>query len=798
MIKVGDKSKLHFHWKVNPYDFSKEKENNLIEKISNKYSITKDRIKIIPEFIMINSEGEKISVTNDIISNIQNPSFQQELFKEYILVNGIKDFDFELIKKIDSELNGKINYEVYDKFRQYSIKWVKWSNFLSYGENNFFDFTNLNGLVLLNGEPANQSGKTTFAIDLLHFLLFGKTTKATTQEKIFNKHIPEATEVVVEGCICIEGEEYVIKRTLKRPSLQKRSSRSKTVQKVEYYRIISGEEHELVDYVDNQQEENSIQTNKVIKEAIGNENDFDMIICATSSNLDELIEKKETDRGRLLSRWIGLLPIEEKDVLAREKFNSEVKPYLLSNRYNTEELKHEIELNNKYIESYNAEIKKYSSDNVKLNSLINENELTKNNLISLKISIDESILGIDIKTLNTKMEKLLADGKRKAEEISTIERQLLEIGEIDFSMDGYDKLVEQKNMYSNQLVSVTEKYRYLTNLVETIKKSEICPTCGRRYDNVDNTAKLKELNGEIELLIKNGKDIRSEIVRYSDLIEKNKENREKVETKSKLMIKKSALDVNLTTLRSEYKDSKKLLDEYNKNNEAIDKNNKLDIEIRNIQSKIENARNTKENNIRYVEKLTNDVATCVSEIKARNEIIDKLKEEAILIKNWRIYLDMVGKNGISKMVLRKTLPIINAQISYLLNDICDFTVEITINDKNDIMFYLVKDGVYSDLTSGSGFERTAAALALRIVLGNISTLPRANFIVLDELLGRVAKENLENINSLLNKISSKYQYIMQISHLDYFKDFSDTVITCTKESNVSKLTVLHKNNKNKK
>ena len=41
---------------------------------------------------------------------------------------------------------------------------IKFDNFLSYGENNFFDFTKLNGMVLLNGEPANQSGKTTFAL----------------------------------------------------------------------------------------------------------------------------------------------------------------------------------------------------------------------------------------------------------------------------------------------------------------------------------------------------------------------------------------------------------------------------------------------------------------------------------------------------------------------------------------------------------------------------------------------------------------------------------------------------------
>ena len=358
MIEINKKSKLHFHWKVNPYDFSKEKENTLITKISLKYGVPKANIKIIPEFIMINNDGEKVSIATDIISNIQDPHFQLKLFNEYLVVNGIKDYDFDLIKKIDNEINANINYELYDKYKQYSIKWVKWKNFLSYGDDNFFDFTHLNGIVLLNGEPANQSGKTTFAIDLLHFMLFGKTSKAATQEKIFNKHLPDTTEVVVEGCINIEGNDYIIKRTLKRPSLAKRSSRSKTIQKVEYYRIVGGELEELEEYIDNQEDESSIKTNKVIKEAIGNESDFDMIICATSSNLDELIEKKETDRGRLLSKWIGLLPIEEKDELARAKFNTEVKPYLVSNRYNSEQLKQDNKTLESEIESFNSEIEK--------------------------------------------------------------------------------------------------------------------------------------------------------------------------------------------------------------------------------------------------------------------------------------------------------------------------------------------------------------------------------------------------------------------------------------------------------
>ena len=242
MIDVKSKSKINIHWKVSPYDFSKEKLNSLIAKASKKYEIPKDRIKVIPEFIISNDGSGDIALATDIIQNIQDPQFQLKLFQDYLNVNKITDYDFELIKKIDSEINAQIDYQVYDKYRRYSIKWIKWSNFLSYGEDNFFDFTSIKHLVLLSGEPANQSGKTTFAIDLLHFLLFGKTTKVATQDKIFNKHIPEAINAVVEGCINIDGVDYVIKRTLSRPALDKRTSKSKTTQKVEYYKVVGSNE----------------------------------------------------------------------------------------------------------------------------------------------------------------------------------------------------------------------------------------------------------------------------------------------------------------------------------------------------------------------------------------------------------------------------------------------------------------------------------------------------------------------------------------------------------------------------
>ena len=232
-MTIGKNSKICVVWKVKPTDYSEEGKNNIITSMASKYSIDKKNIIVSPEYI---TEGQKKDVLNsENIKSIHDPLFQQELFKTYLEENKIDGYDFEEIKKIDSQINSLIDYDSYEKSKSYRIKWVKWDNFLSYGEGNFFDFEKLHGLILLNGIPENESGKSTFAYDLLHFLLFGKTQtdKASTQKDLFNNYLPEATNVTVEGCIELDGNDYIIKRTLTRPALSKKAKNRSVSAKVE-------------------------------------------------------------------------------------------------------------------------------------------------------------------------------------------------------------------------------------------------------------------------------------------------------------------------------------------------------------------------------------------------------------------------------------------------------------------------------------------------------------------------------------------------------------------------------------
>ena len=793
---IGKKSKVEIQWNVIPSNYSLEKAETIRAEMAKKYGIPKDNITVTPNFIKLNDNGEVVALSNEVIDNIQDPKFQQNLFLKYFEENGITEYNFDEICKIDNHINSLIDYEIYDARRRYEIKWIKWSNFLSYGENNFFDFTQLSGLVLLNGEPANQSGKSTFAYDLLHFLLFGKTNsgKADVFSDIFNRYSPEATEVKVEGCLTIEGNDYVIKRTLTRPALSKRTEKSKVTHKVEYYRLIDGVEQSLIDdeSSENLEGTGNVDTNKIIKEAIGNEKDFDLVICANSDNLKSLISLKDTDRGRLLTKWIGLLVIEDKEKIAREKWNKEVSKNLYSYTYNRGTLQKEVE-------DYGAELKVKEED---LNKWIEYSKNVANNiathmsskdaLLLAKQPIDDNLTRIDVTTVEAKIQSITDEGKKRAAQKERIETQLKEIGDVSFNNEIYAGLVNESKKLNSEMAVLRTEIKNLKERNQELKKSEYCPTCGKKLDNVSFEVTITANEAIIKEKTELGINKSSALKNVDGEIAKMESQREQFMTKNNLEVQRDKIEVELKRLRLELQEQKRTLADLERNKEIIKKNGEIDAQINVINHNIKIEENNHTQSIMTIENLKRDIKTYETEINNRKVVIEAIEKEEVLVQSWGLYLQLIGKNGISKMVLRNTLPIINGEMKRLLNDVCDFDVEVVIDDRNDVAFNLIRDNVVTKLSSGSGFEQTAASLALRVVLGNMSTLSRPSFILLDEVLGGVAKENYDNIKKLYDRILKDYSFVFQITHLDDIVDWHDKVVTVKKVNNISSITVENK------
>lgn len=788
-IDIAQKTKVCLKWRVLPIDYSHEEEANIAVKFANKYGIPKENVTIEPIFIKMASDGKEVELTTEAIHNIQDPAFQQQLFKEFIKERKIENIDFDKIIEIDKQINANINYDLYEKNKKYSIKWMKWSNFMSYGPDNYVDFSNFKGLIHLSSIPANQGGKTTFCLDLLRFLLFGKVTSrenSWTLDKAFNKYIPEATEMIVEGCLVIDSTEYVIKRILSRPALKKRTEKSKVTQKIEYYKVVNGEYIELAD-AENQEGSTNTETNQIIKESLGNERDFDLMICVSSDNLKELISLKDTDRGRLISRWIGLLPLEEKDKLARDTFNKSIYPKLLLNRYNREELGPEIEQLRKENEDFTKKIKE-STKQVKISEKkIEKFKETRDSLLQSKQKIDDELLKNDVTTLEYKRDKLVEEGKRKRAERNANAENLKTIGEIDFNENIYNDLISDDKNKSIELNSLRNECCRLQNEIKDLEKGEYCPTCGARLKDVDNSSLINAKKDELEKKIKTGGTLKKEVEAIDEKITNMNAQRQLFNKKNSLELLIAKNDVDLESLTSSYKEIVRLLKDIEANKAAIKANNEIDIAINNTTVNIK----TEEDILR---RLNDEITDCQHNIKSNEKtiteyekIVEQIKAEEQLVRNWKVYVEMVGKNGIGKMLLRNVLPLINGKLKHLLADVCDFDVEIVIDDHNDIAFHIIHDGVVSNLGSGSGFEQTVASLALRTVLSEISSFSKPSFVVFDEILGGVADENYDNVKNLYDKILADYAFVFQITHLKTISDWANQSLIVKKVGNISKI-----------
>lgn len=784
-ININEGGEVCIRWDVKPLDYSRENERSIAFAFAKKYGIPVSKVKVEPNFLTNNENSATTALNSDNIANIKDPKFQQELFKQYIAENKIENVDFDEIIKIDSTINALINYDAYENGKRYLIKWVKWSNYLSYGEDNYFDFTKLHGLVLLNGQPANECGKSTFAYDLLHFLLFGnKTTseKSRTLDQIFNNYKPEATKVEVEGCISIEGHDYIIKRTLTRPELGKKTRN--VTQKVEYFEINEGGfKVELKDT--NLNEATSTKTTKAIADALGSEDDFNMIISANAKDLDSLISLKETERGRLLSRWIGLSVIEDKDVKAREMWNKDISKKRYCTIYNREQLASEIEELGKRTEQEREYIKseeKRAKDAEKEIKRLNK-ERTK--LIESRKSVDNSLSAYDITTIESELERLSEKGKNTKYQKETTQERLKEYGEIIVDEEAYKAKLKEKEGYIAFLAEARANIGTYREQMKQLANAEYCPTCHRKLDGVDNSAHIAEMQKKVDDLIASG----VETSKKKEALEKElleiEANRTKLREKNNIELKIATFDSLLATLRGEYREKQAILKSLNANKEAIIANNKIDADINVVDTSINTNNVVINDTVRNIATSKANIESNDTAIKERMSIIVKINEEEKEERNWKLYLQMIGKDGICKIVLRNSLPIINGELSRLLNGVADFNVEISINDKNDIDFWLVRDDVKTRLSAASGLERTEAALALRVVLGKMSNLSRPPFILLDEILGTVAAENYDKMKLLYDKISKEYEFILHITHLDL--DWHDMKITVVKENNISRI-----------
>ena len=745
-----------------------------------KYGVNKNNVDVIYRPVRFNDKGEVIEITGASIENIMDITYQRELMKEWIKREN-KAVDFDRIIKLDEKVNAELNLENdQTKHKTWAIKWLMINNFLSFGDENYLPFNKLRGLTVVNSVPANQGGKTTLTIDALKFLLHGNTTKTDKNEQIFNQY-SNKNELVVRGMIEIDGEETIIERKMKRTA-KKGTNEWNVTNKVNYYKLLpDGEEEQL-------NEDDATKTTAKIRTSIGSEKDFEMLVLATEKNLDDLIGLTTTESGKVLTRLIGLEVIEMKETAVRKMYN-EFDKKKKSNEYNiitlgTDIVDHteKIELGVESERDLNEKLESTKDEIVNLN---NEND----KLLNSKITIDTTILSMNPSKLESEITAIKISGVAKKENIDNLIVEIDKLKDVIFDEDEHNRLTKLSNKNISDIQTKTGDILRTEQTINDLISGGICKTCNRKLDTVDNTEHIEKHKQLLEQYRKDLIFLKGLDATLSTALAEIGVYKKQVDKRNKLELDKDRFEVEVGALRNSIVSKMNDLKQYKLNQNAIESNRNIDAEVSIVKTKLVVAHRTKDELTSKIERVKLDVATHQTSIVTKTKLIEQIKKEDEVDKIYKIYIELVGKKGISKLVLRSVLPIINSEAQRLLEDVCDFEIEIFIDDKNDVQFFLVKDDVAKLLKSGSGFEKTAASLALRGVLGKLSTLPMPNFITFDEILGKIANENLEKLKPLFDKIKNMYEIVFLITHNDIIKDWADNVITVEKITNISKITI---------
>jgi len=765
-IETLDNPYIQVVWEDYAENFTQEKIKSVRHYFQKKYLTTNVNV------ITKTKVSEDTTHTVDISFNILDENYQAELVKSYLKSKSNEEY-FDDIQKINSIVDNKLllNQTEASPFKRWFIKNIEFSNFLSYGENQKIDFDKCDGINVVESNPPNFGGKTVLTVDLLLFLFFNETTKTSKAEEVFNR-FTDKNKVSVKGEIIIDGDEYIIIRNIERKKSKSGDWNVKT--ELDFFKKLS--DGSLQNFTGEQRRE----TESFIKTSIGSKEDFLMTILTTATNLEELIDSKPTARGQVLSRFMGLDFIKRKEEAAKEIY-SEFSKTMLSNIYNSEQLK-------TVNQGFNETITTLTQQNIELDKqLIDvESRLTKgqdyrDGLLKSKHNIDREISLISPDKVNDEINSLELNKMgvvSQMKEIKVVEPSSF------YHEDQHDNVKDEINVVYKDLIRIDTQISEINTLKSSVEGGIKCEHCGIELMNAAITnAKIAELDGYImhktqkeglmqELTSKEQGFV--QLKKEFDEYEKNKLVKEKLE------LSIESFDLKIDGLKVK-------LERYNEIQDKINENLKIDAQIIKAGLRLDELLSEKNGVIKTIDKNDYEIKTLQSKIKSNLETIEKIIEESKREKIYKMFLEIYGKNGISKLIMKTMMPLINNELQRLLEDSSHFRLEVRINDKNEVDFMMIDNNTQIEkfMSSGSGYERTIASLALRAVLSKICSLPKPNIVVFDEVFGKISNDNLDMVSEFFTKIKDYFEKIFVITHNPLVTNWADNVIKIRKDDNIS-------------
>jgi len=723
--------------------------------------------------------------------DLRDPAIQEKFIKEYL-----KDYepDEEVMDRV-YDFNGRYNTAAEEEEEvarniDWKLESMEWDNLFNYGEDNRIDFTNLNGIVGIFGK--NYSGKSSI-VDSLLFTLYNSTSKRNRK----NLHVINQTkeECIGKLKIRVDNKIYTIQRLAEKYEKKlhgKTTIEAKTDVEFSSADEVTGDEVSLNGLTRN-------DTDKNIRKIFGTMDDFLLTSMASQVESLSFIKEGSTKRKEILAKFLDLEIFEKKYRMAKEDV-ADLRGAL--KRLEERDFDTEIEEAKETLSANIGATKghKKTCDVVKVElSELNENLTEVQGIINATPVQIIDIIQVT-KNLTGKKEELIQCSEDVLDYKAAIKQKQIILGKIaeflnNFDIDNLEKkkeiIVEKRKELESTMNAIHLEQTKLNNNTKKVRLLEEVP-CGSEYSHckfihdayvakeevdiigkfIDNL-KEKDINLENEIETLDPKKVEEHIRNYNQILKRQVNLNSEI---SKLLMSIEQKKTKQKLLEHEILSLNDRVAEYNENKELIENLENLMLEKKQIDEQIEQ----KSDKLEECEQSLLELYKLNGSLEQQLETLQNSKKELASLRGsyaaYDLFMKCMHPNGIPYDIIKKKLPLINEEVAKILTNVVEF--EIFFEADGNKLEIFIKHARYEPrpIELGSGAEKTIAAMAIRLALLGVSSLPKPDLFVLDEPGTALDEDNMEGFIRILDMVKSSFKTVLLISHLDSLKDCVDTTI----------------------
>lgn len=734
------------------------------------------------------SNGKKIT-----FGNIRDTEWQNKIITEYLTDEfALDDNMLDCVRHINRTVHSKLSDSEITRNKLWIPKTFEFSNMFSYGEDNVIDFEQLSGTYGLFAP--NASGKSTL-LDALAFCCFDKCSRTNKAVHVLNN---KKTQFKSKFCFEIDNVSYVIERN------GRKNNTGHVKVNVDFYYL--DDAGSMVSLNGDQRD----NTNKIIRQYLGDYEDFVLTALSLQTNNTGFIDKSQKERKELLSQFLDIDVFEQQYQIASEEIRDTA---ALIREYKRHDHSTTLSEANNIIQTVTVKYNEHVHEKHELENMRNELNEQMLELTKELRTIPNNILGPEIHAKNIEdYKQSISETQLKLQETETKINSLTKLQESitkqleDFDIDNLSasqtqfeilksKIAEiQSNIqikryevsHAQAMVSKLTHHQWDPNckycvanpwLKETQTSADQLPVLVQELSNLEK--ELEMTTNSIELY-----NVKDRILLYHEL---ERQLNTYIQTQSSTSVGLHILENTITQLNNKLVNETEL---FNKATEClldIEFNKQQTVNIDAVRVELQAIANEiKELDVRIVT-LSGKISIATKSKQTAEQAITRLSELETQYKGYEYYLSAVKRDGVPYHLIERALPQIEAEINNILTQIVDFTIILNTDGKNIHGYIVYDDDNYWPLELTSGMEKFISSLAIRASLINITSLPRPNFLAIDEGFGVLDSDNLNSMYMLFDYLKSQFGFILCISHIDAMRDVVDKLIEIKKEHGYSKI-----------